>query len=126
LHPLPSGGALADIGAIDFDLEVVAFVGFAANSSRQRLLLLRSGNLEEVLAEGDQFDGRVVAAFRFSLENSCLAVWVLFQDGSTAIYRGNLGDGQSVPEVPAISLGGVVTFLLAIMGLAVKRLRSNS
>ena len=114
---------MAAVEKTEIDGEVVAFVGIAEGEARRRLLLRRDEAIEEALSTQASFDGKQVANFSFSLENSRLAVWVLFSDGSTGIYSAWVGQGSSALDVPTLGIRGlgVAALLLAVAGFGALR-----
>lgn len=123
LAPLPGGGALAEVSRLDIHDDTIAFTGYGLGEFRPRLLLWREGQLEQVLAQGDVLDGQAILNFNFSLEYSRLAVWVLFEDSSAAIYSVNVGNDGQAPAIPALGVMGyfLLAAALALISLAVLR-----
>lgn len=118
LTQLPSGGQLTRVGKVDIDRNVIAFVGFAGSETRARLLLWRDQNLEEVLTTGANFDGGIVEAFTYSLENEHLTVWMLFRDSTAAIYSASLERGPHEVEVPTLSAWASVLLIFLLTAVA--------
>jgi hypothetical protein len=125
LAPLPGGGALGEVVALDIDGDVLAFSGYALGEFQPRLLLWREGKLEPVVAVGEVFDGQTVMNLNFSLEHSNLAFWVLFQDSSAAIYSASIeGEGQP-PAIPSLGVAGLLALATGLALSAVAVLRSS-